>query len=193
MALKQYEPAVEQYQQALDIEPTHRWSRIKLSYALLQIHRYREVLPHCETLLKLATTTHKIQATAYALCGLALLGLQQPQAALAKCQLALKLNEQEDWAYLCLGDVQHQLNQLPAAVTQYQAAATLKPNNALYHFKWGQTLAELKHYSEAISCYQQAILLDKTGDIAKQAELNLKQVQENLTNIIKPVRTPLTH
>jgi len=56
-------------------------------------------------------------------------------------------------------------------VVQYEAAVNLKPEEALYYYKWGQALAQLEQNEAAIMQYQKAIEFDTSHEIRKQAQL----------------------
>jgi tetratricopeptide (TPR) repeat protein len=172
--LRRYKKAIIQYQKALEINPEHVWSRIRLGHALIQVQEPNEALTECEAALKLtqlptSISSDNTKAAVHALCGLAQIGLNQWQAGTKSCQTALELYEKEDWAYWCLGDALVLQNQPEEAVKHYEAAVNVKPDNAFYRYKWGQTLAQLKQYDAAITQFEKTIELDKDGEIGKKA------------------------
>ncbi|HIE01687.1 MAG TPA: tetratricopeptide repeat protein [Thiotrichaceae bacterium] len=178
--LNRYEEAISQFDKALEIEPTHIWSRIRLSYALIQLKQPETVLTQCQTILASQQVSQTAKAAAYALCGLAEVGLNKPESAIENCQKALEVSATEDWAYWCLGEAKRQLNQAEAAVIEYEKAVALKPENAFYYSQLGQTLTELKQYEAALVQYQQAVKLDQNGEIGKQAELHIKEMTNKI-------------
>ncbi|RKZ66988.1 MAG: hypothetical protein DRQ99_07940 [Candidatus Parabeggiatoa sp. nov. 3] len=179
--LNRYEEAITQFNEALEIQPTHIWSRIRLGYALIQVKQPEAVLTQCQTILASQQVSRIAKAAAYALCGLAEVGLNKPESAIENCQKALEVLATEDWAYWCLGDAKRQLSQAEAAVIQYEKAIALKSKNAFYYFQLGQTLREMKRYEAAMVQYQQAVKFDQIGDIAKQAQVHI----EEMTNKIR--------
>ncbi|RKZ83531.1 MAG: hypothetical protein DRR19_18970, partial [Candidatus Parabeggiatoa sp. nov. 1] len=96
---------------------------------------------------------------------------------------ALTLSEKEDWAYWCLGDVLILQGKPDEAVTQYEAAVKLKPENAFYYYKLGQILAVMKQNEAALTQYQKAVELDKTGEIGKQAQAHIDALKETASGI----------
>jgi len=175
--LGKFEEAITQYQKGLEIEPTHVWSHIWLGYALIKVKKFEEALTQCEDILKSTPTLATVEGAAQALCGLALVGLEQPKVALEKCQTALQVYEKEDWAYWCLGNAQIALKKPAEAAEQYEAAVKLKPNKAFYYLKWGQALVELKQNEAAITQYEKAVELDNDGSIGKQAQAHIEQLK----------------
>jgi len=173
LELGRYEAAIEQYQQAITLNTRAIWSRIKTTYAHLQLKQYTKAQDHCETILQTEINT-KQQAATQALCGLALVSMKQPKAAIKRCEMALELNEQEDWAYWCLAEVLLSLNYPDEAVIQYEKALKLKPQTAFYHYQLAELLTKWNQYQTAISHYQQAITLNPKGQIGQQAAQRLK-------------------
>jgi hypothetical protein len=60
----------------------------------------------------------------------------------------------------------HQLQQFPTALTQWQRAITISPNSASLHNNLGQTLAALDRPDEALAATLQALALDPNYAIA---------------------------
>ena len=182
-ALGQYEPAIVQYNKALEVDSTYVWSRIWLGYALIKVQKPEKALTQCEEVLKSTSASDTAQSAAHALCGLAQIQLNQPEKILKSCQTALTLSEKEDWAYWCLGDVLILQGKPDEAVTQYEAAVKLKPENAFYYYKLGQILAVMKQNEAALTQYQKAVELDKTGEIGKQAQAHIDALKETASGI----------
>jgi len=179
--LEQYEDAVTQFEEALKINPKHIWSKIKLGYALRQNQQPEKALNQCQAILESKLIVSQT-AGANALCGLALVALNQPKKAIEKCKKAL-VYKKTDWAYRCLGDALIQLNKPDEAVTQYKEAVNLKPEKALYYYKWGQALTQLGQNDAAITQYQQAITFDLGDQISKQAQDQIEALKEKTSPI----------
>jgi tetratricopeptide (TPR) repeat protein len=179
--LNRYEEAVTQFNKALEIEPTHTWSHIRLGYALIQLKQPKGVLTQCETILASQNASKSATAAAYALCGLAKVGLNQPESGIENCQKAIEVSEKEDWAYWCLGDAKRELNQAPDAVIEYEKAISLKPEKAFYYYQLGQTFTDMKKYEAALLQYKEVVKFDKNGELREQAEQEIQA----LTNIIR--------
>jgi tetratricopeptide (TPR) repeat protein len=196
----QYEQAIAKFNKALEADSTYVWGRIRLSYALIKVQKPEEAMTQCEDALKSSSASNAAKAAAHALCGLAQIGLNQPEKAVESCQTALKLSEKEDWAYWCLGDVLILQGKLDEAVKRYEKAVKLKPKTAFYYYerafyyyKWGQAFAELQQYDAAITQYQQAVELDKAGEIGKQARANIEALKEKSTSSEEqPIDVPKT-
>ncbi len=146
LKLNQYEQAVVQFKNAIKLDSAHAWSYNKLGYALLRLQKPQEALIQCNTVLNLPKLTNSAAAGANAICGLA--QLAQPQKAIDKCKVALSLNNNEDWGNLCLGDALMLLDRTNEAITQYEIAIKLNPENSHYKDKLKQALAKLESNSK---------------------------------------------
>ena len=181
--LEQYEDAITQFKAALEIEQEHIWSQIKLGYALIQNQQPEKALNRCQAILESKQSVSRT-ASALAICGLALVALNQPQKAIEKCKKSL-VYKKTDWAYRCLGDALIQLNKPDEAVTQYKEAVKLKPEKALYYYKWGQALAQLGKNEAAITKYQKAITFGLSDQISKQAQAHIEALKAKTSPILE--------
>jgi tetratricopeptide (TPR) repeat protein len=103
--------------------------------------------------------------------------MSQPQMAIKRCEMALELNEEEDWAYWCLAEVFLALNYPDEAISKYQKAIELKPENAFYHYQLAELLTKWNQYKKAIFHYQKAITLNPGGQIGQQAQQRFEVIK----------------
>ncbi|EDN69208.1 TPR repeat containing protein [Beggiatoa sp. PS] len=178
--LTRYEEAIPYCKKALEIKPTHHWTQIRLAHGLLQIHQYQEAFKHCESVLKSESVTTQAKAGAFAISGLAQIGLNRPEIAIERCQIAIQLSPQEDWAYWCLGDVLSLQEKFGEAAKQYEQAVKLKPENTLYNDKWAQTLAQLGQYDAALTQYQKVLELDKNSKFGIKTQTNIEALKAKI-------------
>jgi tetratricopeptide (TPR) repeat protein len=177
LQLGQYERAIERYQKAIALNKrTAVWSHIKTIYARVQLKQYTQALNDCETILP-TDFNEKAQAATQALCGLAFVGMSQPQMAIKRCEMALELYEEEDWAYWCLAEVFLTLNYPDEAISKYEKAIELKPENAFYHYQLAELLTKWNQYKKAIFHYQKAITLNPGGQIGQQAQQRFEVIK----------------
>jgi len=181
--LKQYKQAVIQFQKAIELNNNHAWSYIKLGYVLLLLQKPQEALTQCKAVLKLSKATKGAKAGAHAICGLAQLKLNQPKKAFEDCETALSLFKKEDWAYWCLGDIYMLRNEIKNAVTQYEAAVNLKPENSRYRYKFGQALAKTGQSEKAVAQYQKVIEIDKDSELSKQAQTEIEKLKNGSSQL----------
>jgi tetratricopeptide (TPR) repeat protein len=175
--LGEYKQAISRYQSGLEIEPDHIWSRVMLGYALIRFQKPDKASTEAQTVLKSTKASKNAKAAAHALCGLAENLRKRPKVAIEKCQTALKIYKNEDWAYLCLGEAKIQLNKPSEAVKQFESAVKVRTEIPLYYYKLGEALAQLEQKEDAITQYQKAIEFDKGGKIAKQAQIHIKALK----------------
>ena len=81
--------------------------------------------------------------------------------------------------------------QIPlAAISHYQQALLLDPNDAVAHTNWGLALQAQQQYGEAIGHYQKALLLDPNhaqahtgwGNALKAQQQRMRVIAENIAN-----------
>ncbi|EDN68082.1 hypothetical protein BGP_4830 [Beggiatoa sp. PS] len=152
--MNQYENAIVQFEKALEIEPNHVWSHNHLGYALAQNQQPEKALNQCEIVLALEEVQKDTKAakekagSANAVCGLALIALNQPKPAIEKCQTAMTLHQSSGWASECLETALLQLEK-PEDFTQYESFVDKLTNNSLkarYYYTYARALSGLKQY-----------------------------------------------
>ena len=181
--------AVEEYGQALRIDPDSAEAHNNLGIALFALGNVPEGLRHFEKSLQIKpqwASAHYNFAEALARAGKledAIVQYQEalritpdyPEAdyslagvllllgrfpeAIAKYEEALRIDPDYAEAHYNLGNALARSGNLRGAVTQYQAALRLKPDNAEAHLNLGAALAKLGKSEEAIHQYQAALQL----------------------------------
>ena len=87
----------------------------------------------------------------------------------------IKLNNQEDMAYVALANVYHKLGEEDSAKEYHLRAIELDKNYAPHYFNYANTLYDLNEKEAALVEYQKAYALDSTLDEAQK-------IIEELTN-----------
>ncbi|AFY71278.1 Tetratricopeptide TPR_2 repeat-containing protein [Thalassoporum mexicanum PCC 7367] len=105
-------------------------------------------------------------ATACLVTGNQLFGQDQVDAAIAKYQEAILLNQNYFQAHFNLGIALRQKGDLDAAQAAYQKALAIEPDSAKAHYSLGNVLMDAKQLAAAIESYQRAIELDPDLDSA---------------------------
>jgi len=176
--LNRYEETITACQEALVKKPDHHWSRIRLLEAFMMQNQWQNALTECQTLLAAPDIKLAPKASAYGLCGVTQLKLNQVEVAMKNCQTALTLYQDEDFAYWCFGEAFMLQKQPAAAAALYEKAVDLKPENAFYYYKWGEALAESQQYEQAILSFQNAIQFDKGRNLSQQVQALLEKAQQ---------------
>ncbi len=176
--LNRYEGVITACQEALVKKPEHHWSRIRLLEAFLMQNKWQNALTECQTLLASPDIKQGAKASAYALCGVTQLKLNQVEVAMKNCQTSLTLYQDEDFAYWCFGDAFMLQKQPAAAAALYEKAVDLKPEKAFYYYKWGEALAESQQYEQAILSFQNAIQFDNGRNLSQQVQALLEKAQQ---------------
>mgnify|MGYP000203282048 CR=1 FL=1 len=179
--LNRYEETITACQEALVKKTDHHWSRIRLLEAFLMQNQWQNALTECQILLESSDIKRGPKASAYALCGITQLKLNQVEVAMKNCQTALSLYRDEDFAYWCFGEAFMLQKQPAAAAALYEKAVDLKPEKAFYYYKWGEALAESQQYEQAILSFQKAIQFDNGRNLSQQVLALLEKAQQSIS------------
>ena len=109
--------------------------------------------------------------------GNALLQKGEVDEAITQYQEEIKINPDYALAYYNLGNARAQKGQMDSAIDEYQEALKLDPAYALAHANLGNTLYQKGRVDEALSQYQQALNIDP-GDAAVHNNLAAALLQK---------------
>jgi tetratricopeptide (TPR) repeat protein len=158
--------AVEEYGQALRIDPDSAEAHNDLGIALFALGKTHEGLQHFERSLQLKP---RWAAMHYNFAG-ALARSGQMEDAIAQYQEALRITPEYPEAHYSLGGVLLLLGRLPEAISQYEETLRIDPDYAEAHYNLGTALAQSGKLDDAISQYQEALRLNADYP---EAHLNL--------------------
>jgi tetratricopeptide (TPR) repeat protein len=144
--LHQPKPAAADFQTALKLEPKNGEAHLGLAYASLDLHHPRVALREVQLAEKEmgdSEPIHLIRATAYG-----------EEGALAKeaaeYRIALESSPNDGGLHLALGDTLYGLNQYQEAITEFQTAEKLSPNNSMIYAKLARSYAVLHDRDNAL-------------------------------------------
>jgi tetratricopeptide (TPR) repeat protein len=166
---KQLADAVQAFEAALRLEPTHYWSMMNLGFCLGDLGQAPEdfvgaarVFSGC--ILKRPDHGHAYSGRAYAYHKLHLL-----EAALADYSKALDLDPYDSDCWIKRGVVYYDLGQRDKAVADYSRAIELDPKQPFAWNNRANAYLELGRPDKAVADYSRAIELDPTFVIAWHA------------------------
>ena len=152
--LQQLEAAVESYDRAIALKPTHSEAYSNRGFALQKLGQLKTAIANYDQAINLKPD----HADAHYNRGIALAAIDQTDDALISFDrtIAIKLDRAE--AYFHRGNAQEKLMQLTEAITSYNQAIAIKPdyhqaysNRGVAHQKLKQLDASLDSYDKAIA------------------------------------------
>lgn len=158
--------AVEQYEQALALDPDNVKTLVNLGNALLQLGRVDEAVERFRAAIEHAPE----RAEAYNGMAVARWHLGEREAALADFQRAIELAPDYRDAHFNLGMAHFESESLGEAEKWLKAAARLDSEHALAQFQLGLVLARQGRAAEAVPIFRQVVRLRPEDP---EAELNL--------------------
>jgi len=147
--------AEEMLEKAIQKDPKNNEARLKLA----ELFYHENLLTDCENTLNEAIKLQKYNPKAYLIKAFMYKDLQDTVAYIRMLQLVIDQNPKEVKAYLELGYFyQKTLN--PIAISYYQNALNVDPNNVEIHYNLGKLYQDLEQYPEAEQEYKTAIQID---------------------------------
>jgi predicted Zn-dependent protease len=152
------ELALEGFDAALRLDPTHRKSLLNSGRVLLETDRPREALVRIEKALSI----EPLSGEALRLLGRARHELGQVPQAIEAYQRALALDERDVWAMNNLGLIHIQQGSGPEALPPLARAVELRPSAPVFRNNLGMALELSGHTTEARRAYAAAVASDST-------------------------------
>jgi Flp pilus assembly protein TadD len=147
--------AIEQYQEAIRLNPDDASPHNNLGTAMLALGRPAEAAKHCEAALRVDPAF----VGALNNLGTAMLALGRSAEAVEHFQRALQLQPGLTTASYNLADALAQAGRLTEASEQYREYVRREPDDAESHNNWGRVLLSLDRVSEAIAQFEVAVRL----------------------------------
>jgi tetratricopeptide (TPR) repeat protein len=148
-----HQEAIEQYEQALRIEPDYARAHNNLGHELRQTGKIEEAIAHLQQALRIKPDL----AEAHNNLGLALGQAGRMEEAIAHFEQALRIKPDYAEAHNNLGTVLGQAGRIQEAIAHFEQALRLKPDYAEAHYNLGVALAQTGKIEEAIGHYVQAV------------------------------------
>ncbi len=159
--------AVNAFKLALDIDVENPFYHNSLAYALVQVEHYDEAIEHYKKAISINPENEWTSIVCQAL-GLIYYQIKEnSEAALAFYDMAIVLDQKAIDAYIAIGDIHFDEDDLDAAIKSYCDAITVDPENAKAYGKAGMALWEKDYVEEAIIAYNKAIKYDPCYALAQ--------------------------
>ena len=154
-AAGQLDEAIEQYDQAVRINPDYAEGHYNLGSALWQAGKSEDAIEHYEEALQIKTNF----AEAHYNLGIALWQTRGAQEALKHFNEAVRINPDYAEAHNNLGVALQQAGQVQEAIGQYERAVQIKPDYLEAHNNLAVALERMGRIQEAIGQYEEVIRL----------------------------------
>ena len=151
---------------ALEKEPNNAFYHNSLAFALIQAEQYDDAIEHYQAAINLNPDNEWTAIVCQALGALYIQVKENPDAALTMYQTALVLDPNSCDAYISIGDLYLDIEDLDSAISAYCEAIKLVPDNARAYCKMGIALWEKDYLEEAIIAYNKSISFNPNYDIA---------------------------
>jgi tetratricopeptide (TPR) repeat protein/serine/threonine protein kinase len=157
---KQREQAVQAFEAALLLEPTHYGSLLWLGICWYDLGNGREDCTRAIPIFTGCLLKRPDHALAYSLRGLAYLNMGQNNKAIADCSRAIALDPRLAHAWNSRGLAYRSLGQLDRAVSDLSRAIKLDTKHPYPWANRGLAYCDLGQYAKAVADFSQAIELD---------------------------------
>ncbi len=152
---RNFEVAVERYQQFLEQMPDHAQTHIKLGVVLEELGRTEPAIEH----YKKSITITADNAAVHSHLGDAYRKLQRWEEAIEAYQQVLAIQAEDVVTVIKLGNVFYAAQRWPESIPLYEQALALQPDNAKVHRHFGAALQKMGQTKKAIDCFEQALRL----------------------------------
>ncbi|MCB9458333.1 MAG: tetratricopeptide repeat protein [Anaerolineaceae bacterium] len=160
--LEQYEEAIADYNQAINLEPQYAFAFNSRGIAYMELGQYEEAIADYSQAISLDPQ----YTLAYNNRGIIYLELGQYEEAITDFTQAINLDPQLTLAYNNRGNTFSELQQYEEALTDYNQAINLDLQYTDAYNNRGNLYAKLQQYEKAIADYTKAISLDPQYAIA---------------------------
>ena len=148
--------AVDQCDEALQLEPDSFGAHQNLGNALYRLGRVQDAIGHYEEALRIRPAS----AESHNDLGLALAHQGKPEDAIRHLEQALQIKPDYGEAHANFADVLAQVGRIPEAIGHYEEALRLRPDLAAAHCNLGNVLMRVNRVPEAVAHYEQALRID---------------------------------
>ena len=175
--------ALGELRNAVRVTPDSADDRLKLAQGLYRIGDLDAALDECRMALKLKSNN----ARAYLQLGVTLMAKQDGHEAALALMEAIMLEPELTHAHYGLGNVQHSLGNLTAAIQSYRRALELQPNFLDASYRLAVVLKQTNRHQEAVQLMENAAIggIPQAQYFMGSAYRNGQGVEKNLTLAIR--------
>jgi len=152
---KEFDVAVERYQQFLGLKPNHAQTHYNLGVVLEELGRTERAIEHFNKSIAIAAddaAVHSHLADAYT-------KLQRWEEAIKAYQQVLAIQAEDVVTIIKLANVFLAAELWTNAIPRYEQALAMQPDNTLVHKNLGSSLHKVGQWHRAIECFEQALNL----------------------------------
>jgi tetratricopeptide (TPR) repeat protein/serine/threonine protein kinase len=157
---KQLAEAIQAFEAALDLEPTHYWSLMRQGYCLCDLGRGPGDFAGAVRIFTGCILNHPDHAHAYACRGLAYIKLGQYDKAVADCSRAVALDPKHVAAWFNRARAYEKLGRYDKAADDSSRAIDLDPKYVQAWYNRGNAYRDLGQHDKAVADFSKAIDLD---------------------------------
>ena len=152
---REFEVAVEHYQQFLRINPKHAQTHYKLGLVLEELGHTERAIGHFNQ----SITTEADNAAVHSQLADAYSKLQRWELAIKAYQQVLAIDASDVATIIKLGNVFFAAQVWTQAIPRYEQALAIQPDNILVHKNLGSSLHKVGQWQRALKCFEQALSL----------------------------------
>ena len=152
---REFEVAVERYQQFLRIIPNHEQTHLNLGVVLEELGRTERAIEHYKKSITITANNAAVHSHLADACS----KLQRWEEAIKAYQQALGIQADDVGTMIKLGQAFTEAKLIPESILIYEQALTLLPDNALVNRRLGAALLVMGQVKKAIGCFDQALSL----------------------------------
>jgi len=173
-ALKTRQPAlaVENYQRALDSNPTLKDAWLGLIHAYISMNDPSSARGALRRLLEIDPQDPQAQMLHIALVG------GNPSVQMSELKILLQQQPAAGALWFALGNLQFKDNQAQQARLSFQKAVSAEPLRAEYHFNLAVTLDQLRRDAEAVTAYARSVELSEGVPVAFEPAQAQRRIAE---------------
>ena len=152
---REFEVAIERYQQFLEIIPDHAQTHFYLGVVLEELGRTKPAIDHYKKSIGIAAN----EAAAHRRLGDACSKLQRWEEAIEAYQQVLAIRSEDVGTMMRLGKAFTAAEQWLDSIAVYEQILALQPDNAEVHRHLGVALHKMGHTKKTIECYERTLSL----------------------------------
>ncbi|HUI05582.1 MAG TPA: tetratricopeptide repeat protein [Verrucomicrobiae bacterium] len=168
--LGRVQEAIDQFEEAVRLQPDYAWAQYSLAAALVQANRLPEAIAHYEQALKIRPDFTEALNN----LGFALVKAGRVSEAIRRFEEALEYKPRDMDAHNNLGAAFAQAGQLPEAIDEFERVVLTNPDDAEAHYNLGTVLAQVGRIDDAIMQYEDAVRLNPDFAAAKKQLAQLR-------------------